>query len=132
MKKGEEWKTAFRTRYGHYKYTIMPFEFTNAPATFQALINTIFREHLDIFVIVYLNDVLIYIKRTLKDYVQWVKKVFKALQGANIKLPPDKCEFHVKEVKFFRSGITTNGIRMDKEKVKAIKEWSEPKNIKEI
>jgi hypothetical protein len=60
MKKGEEWKTAFRTRYGHYEYTVMPFGLTNAPATCQALVNDVLREHLDIFVIAYLDDILIY------------------------------------------------------------------------
>jgi hypothetical protein len=60
MKKGEEWKTAFRTRYGYYEYMVMPFRLTNAPAVCQALINNVLREHLDITVVAYLDDILVY------------------------------------------------------------------------
>ena len=130
MKEGEEWKTVFRTRYGHYKYTVTPFGLTNAPATFQAFINTTLYKYLNIFVTAYLDDILIYTKSTLKEHIQAVKKVFKALQEADIKLRRDKCKFHVKTVKFLGSIITTDGIQMDKEKVKAIREWPEPKNLK--
>ena len=86
MKEGEEWKTAFQARYGHYKYTVTPFGLTNALATFQALINTTLCKYLDIFVTAYLDNILIYIKSTLKDHIQAVKKVFKALQEADIRL----------------------------------------------
>ena len=132
IKEGEEWKTAFRTRYGHYKYNVMPFGLTNAPATFQALINITLCKYLDIFVTAYLNDILIYIKNTLKEHIQAVKKVLKALQKADIRLRPDKCKFHVNTVKFLGSIITTDRIQMDDKKVKAIREWPEPKNLKEV
>ena len=132
MKEGEEWKTAFQTRYWHYKYTVMPFGLTNAPATFQALINTTLCKYLDIFVTAYLDDILIYTKGTLKEHIQEVKKVFKALQEADIGLQLDKCKFHVKTVKFLGSIITINGIQMDNEKVKAIRELPEPRNLKEV
>ena len=79
MKEGEEWKTAFRTRYGHYEYLVMPFELTNAPATFQSLINATLQEYLDVFVVAYLDDVLIYSAGTLEEHIQDVKKVMKKL-----------------------------------------------------
>ena len=110
----------------------MPFGLTNAPATFQALINTTLCKYLDIFVTAYLDDILIYTKSTLKEHIQVVKKVFKALQEADIRLQPDKCKFHVKTVKFLGSIITTDGIQMDNEKVKAIRKWPEPRNLKEV
>ena len=110
----------------------MPFGLTNAPATFQALINTTLCKYLDIFVIVYLNNILIYTKSTLKEHIQEVKKVFKALQEVDIRLRSDKCKFHVKTVKFFGSIITVDGIQMDNKKVKAIREWPEPRNLKEV
>ena len=128
MRKGKEWKTAFCTRYGHYKYTVMPFGLTNALAT----INITLREYLDIFVIAYLDNILVYIKSTLKEHAKAVKNVLKALQQADMRLRPDKCEFHKKEVKFLKSIITTERIRMDQKKVKAVTEWPEPKNLKEV
>ena len=110
----------------------MPFGLTNAPATFQAFINTTICKYLDILVTTYLNNILIYTKGTLKEHIQEVKKVFKALQEANIRLRPDKCKFHVKIAKFLGSIIMTNGIQMDDKKVKAIREWPEPRNLKEV
>ena len=86
MKKGEEWKTAFRTRYGHYEYTVMPFGLTNAPATFQALINDTLREHLDDFIVVYLDDILIYTKGTLAEHQEQVRKVLRKLQEKGMRL----------------------------------------------
>ena len=86
MKKGEKWTTAFRTRYGHYKYTVILFGLTNTPATFQALINTTLCEYLNIFATTYLDNILIYTKKSLGEHVQSVKKIFKALKGADISL----------------------------------------------
>ena len=110
----------------------MPFGLTNAPATFQALINITLCKYLDIFVTAYLDDILIYTKGTLKEHIQAVKKVFKALQKADIRLRPDKCKFHVKTVKFLGSIIITDRIQMDKKKVKAIRKWPEPRNLMEV
>ena len=85
MRKGEEWKTAFCTKYGHYKYTVMPFGLTNALATFQSLINITLQEYLDIFVIAYLDNILVYIKSTLKEHAKAVKNILKALQQADMR-----------------------------------------------
>ena len=131
LKEGEEWKTAFRTRYGHYEYLVMPFGLTNAPATFQTLVNNILREYLDIFVIVYLDDILIYSK-TREEHVQHVKKVLRALQKRNLPIKPDKCQFHVQTVGFLGFVISPEGIKMEQEKVRAILEWPEPTNVKEV
>ncbi len=72
IREGDEWKTAFRTRYGHFEYQVMPFGLINAPATFQGYINKILAEKLDVFVIVYLNDILIYTKSEGEEHVQAV------------------------------------------------------------
>ncbi len=72
IRKGDEWKTAFRTYYDHFKYQVMPFGLTNAPATFQGYINKILAEKLDVFIIVYLNDIFIYIESKGKEYVEAV------------------------------------------------------------
>ena len=76
IKSGEEWKTAFRTRFGYYKYIVMPFGLTNIPATIQVLINDTLKEYLDRFCVVYLNDILIY-SDSVEDYKKYVRLVLK-------------------------------------------------------
>ena len=110
----------------------MLFGLTNALATFQSFINTIFQKYLNIFVTAYLDNILVYTKDTLKEHAEAVKKVLKALQQADMRLRPEKYEFHKKKKKFLRSIITTKGIRMDQENVKAIIEWPKTKNLKEV
>src|ERR1700733_5870265 len=78
IREGDEWKTAFRTRYGHFEYKVMPFGLVNAPATFLAMMNKILREFLDHGVVVYLDDILIYSK-TEEEHIELVKKVLDRL-----------------------------------------------------
>ena len=129
MKKGEEWKTAFRMRYGHYEYTVMPFGLTNAPATFQALINDTLREHLDDFVVVYLDDILIYTKGTLAEHQKQVRKVLRKLQEKGMRLKRQKCEFHRKELEFLGIIVSGHEFKMDPTKIKAIREWPHPQTF---
>src|SRR5271154_7105841 len=131
MKQGEEWKTAFRTRYGHYEYLVMPFGLTNAPASFQALINQVLREYLDEFVVAYLDDILIYSPNP-QEHTQHVRKVLRKLKAANLFLKPEKCEFSQKRVKYLGSILSEKGISMDPDKVKAILEWPTPENVTEV
>ena len=121
MKEGEEWKTAFRTRYGHFEYLVMPFGLTNAPATYQALINDTLREYLDLFYVAYLDDILIYSKDK-KSHTQHVRKVLDALRAKDLKLKLEKCEFYKKEVEFLGYIVTTEGLRMDPKKVEAVQD----------
>jgi len=93
IKAGEEWKTAFRTRYGLFEYRVMPFGLTNAPASCQRLMNETLHEYLDIFVTVYLNDILIYSENE-KEHVEHVKKVLAKLKTNSLLLKLEKCEFH--------------------------------------
>ena len=132
MKDGEEWKTAFRTRYRHYEYTVMLFSLTNAPAMFQSLINAILRQYLDIFVTAYIDDVLVYTNGTLEEHRQHVKKILHALQEAGMRLHFDKSVFHVKEVEYLGSILTTEGICIDNTKTTAVQDWPTPKNLKEV
>ena len=131
IKEGEEWKTAFRTRYGHYEYCVMPFGLTNAPATFQRMINNVLREYLDVFVIVYLDDILVYSKN-VKDHVTHVRKVLQKLQEHHLQVDPEKCVFHTKKVEFLGYIITTEGVEMSKEKVKAVLDWPTPTSVKTV
>jgi len=89
IKKEEKWKTAFKTQLEHFKYIVMPFSLTNVPATFQSLVNNILQDYLDIFCIVYLNDIFIYLE-TLKEHKEHVKKVLKALQNKKLSIASEK------------------------------------------
>ena len=131
MKQGDEWKTAFRTRQGLYEYLVMPFGLTNAPATFQAFIDNVLREYLDEFVLVYIDDILVY-SDTYEEHVKQVRKVLGKLEQAGLRLKLSKCEFHQKRVKFLGFIISDQGIEMDPEKVKSIVEWPTPTNKKEV
>jgi len=121
MKAGEEWKTVFRTRYGHYEYLVMPFGLTNALATYQALVNNVVRAHLDYTAIAYLDDILIY-SETKEAYIQHVQDILTCLSQARLLLKPEKCEFHKESVEFLGFMVSTTGIRMSPEKIKAIAE----------
>jgi hypothetical protein len=118
---GDEWKTAFRTRYGHYEYLVMPFGLTNAPASFQRRINNVLRQYLDIFVIAYLNDILIYSK-TLEEHEEHVIKVLDVLQDAKLRVKLQKSHFHVKEVLFLGCVIRHRWINIEERKVAAVRE----------
>lgn len=128
---GEEWKTAFRCRYGLFEYLVMPFGLCNAPATFQAFANDVLREYLDDFVVLYLDDVLIY-SDNLEDHTAHVQKILQKLQAAGISLKLEKCAFDKQEVHFLGFVIGINGLAMDPSKVAAIKEWATPKSVFDI
>ena len=129
--KGEEWKTAFRTRYGLFEYRVMPFGLCNAPGTFQHYMNDTFRDYLDDFLANYMDDLLVYSK-TLKEHKIHVRKVLRRLQEAGLYLKPSKCEFHKTEVKFLGYIITENGIAMDPTKVETVLSWPAPQNVLEV
>ena len=99
IKKGDEWKTAFRTRCGHFEYNIIPFGLTNALAIFQHLMNDIFHEFLDDFVVCYLDDILIFSKDE-KDHENHVQLVLEKLHTARLYAKLEKCVFHQPQVKF--------------------------------
>jgi hypothetical protein len=94
IKKGDEWKTAFGSRLGYYKYLIMLFRLINAPILYQSLINNIFRRYLDDFVVAYLNDILIYSK-TKEEHIRHVTTVLEILKKIDVKINNAKSMFHV-------------------------------------
>ena len=131
IKEGEEWKTVFQTRYGLFKYLVMPFKLHGAPATFQYFINDVLQEHLDIFVSAYINDLLIYSK-TLWEHKEHVRQVLSKLREAGLQVDIKKCEFHVEEVLYLGIIIGKHGIKMDPAKVAAIREWTRPQTVKDV
>src|SRR5208282_6156413 len=120
---GDEYKTAFRTRYGHFEYLVMPFGLCNAPATFQSYINDALREFLDEFCVAYLDDVLIYTDGTHEEHVQHVRQVLQRLLDHGLYAKLEKCEFHVRETKFLGFIISPDGIAMDPERIVIIVDW---------
>ena len=115
--KGDAWKTAFRTRYGHYRYQVMPFELSNAPASYQNLINNTLRDFLDIFVIVYLDDILIYSK-TREEHVNHVNQVLQRLLVNKLWAKAEKCSFFQHQVDFLSYLVSDKGITMDPKRLK--------------
>ena len=124
-------KTAFRTRYGHYEFTVMPFGLCNAPATFQRMMNDILREHLDTFVIVYLDDILIYSK-TKEEHTEHLRQVLALLRKHQLYAKASKCEFGMPQTEFLGHVVSGNGIATDPKKIKAVAEWPTPANVTEL
>ena len=118
-------KTAFRTRYGHFEFLVLPMGLTNAPATFMHLMNDTFREHLDDFVIVFLDDILIF-SRTLEEHERHVRRVLEILRRHKLYAKESKCELIKTEVEFLGHIVGRDGVRMMESKVKAVQEWPTP------
>ena len=128
---GDEWKTAFRTRFGLYEWLVTPFGLANAPSSFQRYINYVLREYLDDFVSVYLDDILIFTSGSRQHHRTQVKRVLESLQTAGLYLDIDKCEFEVRTVKYVGFILDTEkGIRMDPEKIKAVRDWKTPTTLR--
>ncbi len=132
IREGDEWKTAFLTRYGHFKYLVIPFGLSNAPASFQGYINKILAEKLDIFVVVYLDDILIYTEDPGQLYIEAVRWVLKQLRKYGLYANLKKCQFHEDGVRFLGFVVLTQGIRMKEEKIKAVRDWPEPQSVRDI
>ena len=112
MKEGEEWKTAFRTRYGLYEYLVMLMGLTNAPASFQALINNTLRSYLNNFCVAYLDNILIYSKNQ-EDYNKHIKLILDQLQKHHLCIDLEKLEFDKDEIEFLGYIIRIHSIKMD-------------------
>jgi hypothetical protein len=131
IRPGDQWKTAFRTRYGHFEYTVMPFGLTNAPVVFQHLMNDIFREYMDEFVVVYLDDILIFSKDQ-ETHDKHVRLALATLRKHGLYVKLEKCEFNKSSVVFFGYVISPDGIFMDKSKVETIQCWATPSSVKDV
>ncbi|KAG8472896.1 hypothetical protein CXB51_034783 [Gossypium anomalum] len=124
-------KTAFRTRYGHYEFLVMPFGLTNAPAVFMDLMNRIFRPYLDRFVVVFINDILVY-SRNETEHAEHLRLVLQILRDKQLYAKFSKCEFWLREVSFLGHVVSASGIRVDPSKITAILNWKPPRNITEV
>jgi hypothetical protein len=128
---GEEWKMVFCTRYGHYEYTVMPFGLANAPAAFQSYINATLPPYLDVFVITYLDNIVVY-SNTVEEHRKHVRTMLEALLKAGLYLKLHKCEFNAKEMGFVGFIITPEEVRMEKDRIATIEEWPMPDSHRDI
>ncbi|KAI3819476.1 hypothetical protein L1987_13315 [Smallanthus sonchifolius] len=119
-------KTSFRIRYGHDEFMVMPFGLTNAPAIFMDLMNRVCKPYLDKFVIVFIDDILIYSK-TKSDHEQHLRLVLELLRKEQLYAKFSKCEFWLKEVQFLGHIVNEKGIHVDPAKIEAVKNWNATK-----
>ncbi|CAA0827428.1 Uncharacterized mitochondrial protein AtMg00860, partial [Striga hermonthica] len=131
IKESDIAKTAFRTRYGLYEFVVMPFGLSNAPAVFSDLMNRIFHPYLDIFVIVFIDDILIYSK-SQKEHEEHLRVVLETLRREKLYAKFSKCEFWLQQVSFLGHVITQAGIEVDPSKVSAVQNWSTPRSPSEV
>ena len=124
-------KTTFTTRYGLYGYTVMSFGMTNAPTYFMSMMNKVLMEFLDKFVVVFIDDILVYSKNE-EEHKEHLRLVLKKLREHQLYAKFSKCEFWLKEVGFLGHVILGDGIAVDPSKVEAVTEWKAPTSVGEI
>nr|GFA91800.1 putative reverse transcriptase domain-containing protein [Tanacetum cinerariifolium] len=124
-------KTAFRTRYGHYEFQVIPFGLTNAPAVFMDLMNRVCKPYLDKFVIVFIDDILIYLKDE-KEHKEHLKAILELLKKEELYAKFSKCKFWIPKVQFLGHVIDSQGIHVDPAKIESVKDWASPKSPTEV
>ncbi|MBW0565213.1 hypothetical protein O181_104928 [Austropuccinia psidii MF-1] len=131
IKEGDQHLTAFRTKYCSYEYLVMPFSLNNTPVSFQYLVNDIFTDFLDVFVVVYLDDIMVF-SSSEKEHVKRVASVLQILRDNNLFSKSSKCVFHASSVENLAYVVSSDGPRMDSSKVRKILNCLQPKNIKAV
>jgi len=131
VKPGDEWKTAFRTQFGLFESLVMPFGLVNAPAVFQKMMNEILGPFIGVFVLVYFDDILIF-SENIEEHTQHVRTVLSKLKEYKLYCKKSKCHFAVDSLVYLGYVVSKKGISMDMSKIKALKEFSPPKSVKEI
>jgi hypothetical protein len=131
VEEGDRYKTTFQTHCGHFEYKVMPYGLTGAPATFQAIMNHILAPLLRKCVVVFIDDILIYSK-AYEEHIHHVKQVFELLREHQFKVRLSKCSFAKGQLRYLGHVISAEGVGTDPEKVKDVKNWPNPTNVKEV
>ena len=124
-------KTAFRSRYGHYEFVVMSFGLTNAPTAFMDLMNRVFKDFLDTFVIVFIDDILVY-SRTEAEHEVHLRQVLETLRANKLYAKFSKSEFWLKQVSFLGHMVSKSGISVDPAKIEAVTTWPRPTTVTEV
>ena len=131
IKDEDIFKTAFRTKYGHYEFVVMPFGLTNAPVVFMCLMNNVLHKYLDKFVVVFIDDILIYSK-SKEEHEEHLKIVLQKLREHQLYAKFSKCDFFKDKIQYLGHVVTKEGISVDPEKIKSIEEWPVPKDMTDV
>jgi hypothetical protein len=131
LAEGDREKTAFRTRYGHFEWTVLPMGLTNAPATFQHLMNNTFRDMLDRCVLAFLDDIVVY-SRTLEEHRRDVHATLTRLREAGLYAKRNKCELFKHEIEFLGHHVGRDGLRVMQDKIRGVQSWPTPRNASEL
>ena len=131
MKEDDIPKTAFRTHRGHFEFVVMPFGVSNAPATFQRLMNKVFAKELDAFILVYLDDILVF-SRTKEEHLEHIRTALGRLRDAKIYARLHKCEFFKDKVEYLGFDVSARGVQPSPDKVRAVVEWPKPSSVKDV
>ena len=132
VREGDEWLTAFRTRFGLFEWKVSPFGFVNSPSNFQRYVNVVLQDYLDEFVTAYVDDFLVFSYGSLEDHQAKVRRVLQRLQQAELFLDIDKCEFEQLSVKYLGYIVGNGIVKMDPKKVTAIETWATPTSVKDV
>jgi hypothetical protein len=131
IREGDKWKTVFRTRYGLSEFNVMPFGLTNTPPTFQDMMNHVFSDMIDLGLVIYMDDLLVYTK-TIEEHDDLDRKVLQRLTDNKLAVEPAKCVWRCTEVKFLGYIISSDGIKISQEKVEAVLNWKYSTSLKEV
>ncbi|KAG1262306.1 hypothetical protein G6F66_014312 [Rhizopus arrhizus] len=124
-------KTAFNTRYGSFEFLVLPFGLTNSPPTFQKMMNAVLEDYLDKFVLVYLDDILVYSKSE-EEHLEHLRLVLHKLRENKLFANPKKCIFNQTSVEFLGYRVSAEGILPSESKIVAVKDWPKPTNVQEV